>query len=362
MNRTKRTLFDLSGESDSDSAEFFAQLNSSSSSDNSDSDETVYYKHGKNPHSSPRHSSPRRSSPRHSSPRRSSPTRHDDHKNKHSPRHDNKNKNSHRSSPREHEKHVSKNECVQVDIADLEASIDLLNKNLDSRIEQIPRSDPVHLAYENVKLFVSMFYGRPEYPKIVEILGKYTRPGTIVPGTIGGFLYGCALDSYGDVTKLCSPICLNSVLPDGSSESFCPYQVWMMNEKSLEPLTDSLSDKAYVFANDFNGQTINTQTVNTQLKFTPHQINLLKQRGIKQIQVLITDRNTGRHSTIIQLTELENLPIVGHDALNSPPIVIKQINNVSSVNMGRFWSILVLIILVAIAIWLIFKYVIPRRG
>ena len=279
-----------------DSSDFFAQLTTSDSSSYSE-DETIYYKHGKN------------------------------------------GKKSKKTAKK------SKN-CIQVDLADLEASLDLLVKNLDTHPDQIAKSDPVNTAYENVKLFISMFYGREEYPKIVEILKKYPRPASVTDGTIGAFLFGCLQDSYGDISnKFCSPLCLQGVLPNDDS-SFCPYQVWMLTDTTFEPLSENSSDRAYIFSSSANP------------KFTPQQISLLKSQNVQMAQVLRTVDS--KHTTIIPLSELDNLP-VQVVAPQNQPVVIMQANNTSAVNASRAIAILIFLILIALAIWLIFKYVLPRR-
>ena len=325
-----------------DSEDFFTKLNSSSielsettsdtetthrsassfSSSSSDSTEleTVYYKHGP------------------------SDKNHHDHKHEHR-----RSRKSHKSP-----KHAPGENCIQVDLADLEASLDLLNKNLETNPARIPKSDPVYIAYENVKLFVSMFYGREEYPKILEIMNKYPKPNKIVPDTIGAFLFGCSQAEYGDISnKFCSPLCLQGILPNEqhAGASFCPYQVWVLNESTFEPISDNSSDHAYIF-------TSGPQRTDTH-QFTPKQITLLRSLGIKKAQVLRTQ--DARHITLVPLTEIDNLPVVLADQVKPANILIKQANNTASVNSSRLLAILIILILIGVAVWLIFKYVIPKR-
>ena len=239
--------------------------------------------------------------------------------------------------------------CIQVDLADLDASLQLLNKNLDTNPNRIPKSDLVYTAYENVKLFVSMFYGREEYPKIMEIMNTFAKPNKIVPDTIGAFLFGCSQTSYGDIpNKFCSPLCLHAVLPNEptGSSGFCPYQVWTMDSTSLEPISQNSSDSAYIFVSG-----------DAAPKFTPKQITLLRSLGLKQAQVLRTQDS--KHVTVIPLSELENLPIITPADSIKPAIL--QANNTSTVNSSRLLAIIIILLLIALAVWLIFKYVIPRR-
>ena len=288
--------------SSDDSTDFFAHLNSSSddSSNSSLEDETIYYKHGKN------------------------------------------------SSHKKSKKKTDKN-CIHVDLADLEASLDLLSKNIDTIPDRVPKSDPVYIAYENVKLFISMFYGREEYPKIIEIMNKYRKPNTINPNTIGSFLFGCSQENYGDINnRLCSPLCLQSILPNDDS-SFCPYQVWILTDTTFEPITENNSDRAFIFYNQ-----------NNQIpKFTQSQINLLRQQNVRMAQVLKTQDSI--HTTIIPMSEIDNLPsVVSTPSSNNPGVVIKQVNNVATVNGTRFFTILIFLILIVVAIWIIFKYILPK--
>ena len=309
-NRTKNSKTVSSSD---DSSDFFAQLNSSSddSTSSRDEDETIYYKHGKN---------------------------------------------SHHKKSKSKKKKIDKN-CIHVDLADLEASLDLLAKNIDTIPDRVPKSDPVYIAYENVKLFISMFYGRSEYPQIIELMNKYKKPNTLTPNTIGSFLFGCSQENYGDIKNpLCSPLCLQGILPNDDS-SFCPYQVWLLTDTTFEPITENSSDKAYIFYN---------QTSSTQIpKFTQQQINLLHQRNVKLAQVLKTQN--GIHTTVIPISELENLPVQPAQITNTGPanstnpnIVIKQVTNGAAVNASRFITILIFLILIIVAIWLIFKYVLPN--
>lgn len=300
---TPKTLLGTpKSKNDQDNENFFLDLSSSSITSSSSSDETVYYKN-KNTKKK-RHSKSKRTSKR---------------------------KNT---------------GCVQLDLADLEASLNILNANLDTTIDQLQdKTSPVYVAYENVKLFISMFYGRDEYSKITEILNTYSKPKTIKPNSIGAFLFGCLQSTYGDISnKYCSPLCLQSVFPDVTFVC-CPYQVWILNETSFEQISDTMTDKAYIFS-----------SLSKTLQFTPEQINLLKEKGIHNVHVLET-RDT-LHKTLIPLTHIDNLPQVKLETPLKP--IIKQVNNVSSMNSTRLLGVLLFLLIIGLLIWLIYKYIIPR--
>ena len=250
------------------------------------------------------------------------------------------------------------NASLRLEITDLDAAIDLLAKNPDVILDQIPKDDPIFLAFEKIKLFISIFFGRPEYPQILDRIGKQSRPSTINPGSAGAFLFGCSQDNYGDIdNKFCSPLCAQSVLP--KEATCCPYQIWIWSDQQFEKINESQSPHAYVFI------THNLE----RPQFTTEMINLLKLYNINSVHLLTTLNS--KHLTLLPLTPIDQLPLTS-PSTNSPSTKLSCTNcpvnghqkavkaaHQSSTAMSLFTFLIIVVIIIA-AIWLFVKYILPR--
>ena len=265
----------------------------------------------------------------------------------------------------------SSSQMIHLDLTDLDAAIEILAQNSDVLIDQIPKDDPVYLAFEKAKLFVSLFYGRPEYPQILERIAKYGKPNVITPGSAGAFLFGCSQDNYGDVdNKFCSPLCTQSIYPGSTDQlSCCPYQIWLWNPEAFTKINDSNSDQAYIYISDVDDT--------TNIKFPPELINVLNMNNVKSVQVFVT--KDSKHISLIPSTPLSNLaqynnsPIATTTAVpcadcgtaNRIQPIQRAANNGpvnssgSSGSSGIFMAIIIIILLI-VGIWLFIKYLLPR--
>ena len=76
---------------------------------------------------------------------------------------------------------------------------------------------------------MALLYDTEHYPMLVSILDSLKK-GNIGPDTVGGFLFGCFQDSYGDVVnKYCSPVCISGIQPSKADVVKCEAQVWVVD-------------------------------------------------------------------------------------------------------------------------------------
>ena len=255
----------------------------------------------------------------------------------------------------------SSSQMIHLDLTDLDAAIEILAQNSDVLIDQIPKDDPVYLAFEKAKLFVSLFYGRPEYPQILERIAKYGKPKVITPGSAGAFLFGCSQDNYGDIdNKFCSPLCTQSIYPGGPDQlSCCPYQIWTWSPESFTKINESTSDQAYIYISDIE------DTKN--IKFPPELINVLNMNNVKSVQVFAT--KDSKHILIVPSTPLSNLaqhngaPLPCANCGPTGRVQPTKIAATSSSSNSTFTNILIALIVIALivlGIWLFIKYLLPK--
>lgn len=226
---------------------------------------------------------------------------------------------------------IADDQLIHDELQHLHTAIEFLAKNSNLSLDTLPNSHPVYQAFETVKLGTALLYDTPHFTTITNFIDHLPQPKTIVPGTVGAFLFGCRQTSYGDVSRLCSPLCIQNIPVDPNTYrnqeqlSYCPYQVWAIKNHKLVPLNQSDTNRAYIYVNpDFTG-------------FTDDDLKTLKDHGIKLAQVL------KNHTTIIPMTDVDQLlqtsPSSPSWASSSP----KTCNN-------YYWLIIILIVGIIIAI------------
>ena len=133
-------------------------------------------------------------------------------------------------------------------------------------------------------------------PLLSDYISEQYRPTTIEVGTFGSYLWGCSQNYYGNVNKNCSALCAGSLdfnLNESVEMQTCQYQIWTY-DKELKLETPKISSsRGYIYVpEDWNS-------------FNKSDIERLK--NVDFASVLTTKES--KHTTIIPMTAIENLPI-----------------------------------------------------
>lgn len=242
-----------------------------------------------------------------------------------------------------------------INIERVKEALDNLVAHENEKIKDLPPESDLYKSYELVKLMASILYDTTHYQILLDLINTYPKPSTLIPGTIGAYLFGCFQNSYGDITnRTCSPICINAI-PPGKKDgvlNYCPYQIWVQQESSngrsyVQILNASNQPFAYVYLNkpvkdgEFTG-------------LSKEEINHLKENGVKNIQVYAgtpTDPTSYRSVTdIISLNDVTEAP---SDPPSSPPGVVVVPTRPIYFN---YWIILVVVLVIILIIALLFAY------
>jgi hypothetical protein len=196
-------------------------------------------------------------------------------------------------------------DLFSINIDDIDRSVEILSSNHQQSIKDLEsgKADPeVGKAYQVVRLAVTMLIGTDDYHTLTSIISSQYRPSKIIPGTIGAFLFGCFQETYGDVTKSCSPLCISGINPKGHHTP-CEHQIWVQKSSSgsskyLQIKSESTdSNRAIVYVSS------------AFIGFTKEEIKVFRKFGVDLVQVMTT--KDSKHHQIVRMTPLNRLPIVG---------------------------------------------------
>ena len=134
-------------------------------------------------------------------------------------------------------------------------------------------------------------------PYSLDLLKKEHRPTDIQINTSGAYLWGCSQNYYGDVSKFCSPLCLNS-LGNLKTEK-CQYSVWVYTP-NLTNIYSTSTSKAYIFVPE-----------NWEI-FKKEEILQLKEKGIVSAAILKTQNSI--HRFYLPVTSIDELPLSNNEA------------------------------------------------
>jgi hypothetical protein len=183
------------------------------------------------------------------------------------------------------------------DLKKLEHYVKILTNNYSVNLSKLDEHPEVQESYEIVSEKVES-----HKEQITNLILKQYRPLQILPETVGGFLFGCFQQTYGDIPPECSPLC-SSGIQNGNvlvSEK-CQNQIhiqYLDNAADVRfvKLGRSTSNRGYIFVNrDFIG-------------FTTHEITYMRNHNLYKVEILTTIDST--HHTIIKMRDLNDLPII----------------------------------------------------
>ena len=183
-------------------------------------------------------------------------------------------------------------------IDNLSADIEVLSRYHYYELNALGQNDELQQAYQR---FVDHVNNTDNLNDIIDILNDQYHPTDIKIGTIGAGLFGCLYNYYGDISKSCSAICLNSPLNIGT----CNKQIWQQYLTDVDlrfvrqynaqwQLLDNLTPQAYIFVQE----SFKYFTLTEKQHFAKH--------NIKQAQILITRH--GKHQKLTRMLPLDQLP------------------------------------------------------
>ena len=164
----------------------------------------------------------------------------------------------------------------------------------------------------------------PFIEKRFEDLGK----PSLVPGTIGSYIFGCYLTDYGlpDLNKFCTPICAASIrIPNKTEMSMRCMEKVIWTDGGDTPIFILVEDDP---SNSSNGK-VYIPWVGTAVGFkglTQGAVDEISSMGVDHIEIYGQLHNN-RYIELMKFTPVKNIPIVDR-------IRIRTIEYVSSKNGG----------------------------
>lgn len=232
---------------------------------------------------------------------------------------------------------------TEPDIQDISLN-SLISSTLKYRDEkdQFKRSAKVCIEYSDLPLTATadnkkvaraletvreIFQTNPK--KYSKILLNQFRPTIIKVGTVGSFLFGCFQNFYGDMHKICSPLCIGNL--SISSDDDCEYQVWIQDPiGEYKAITTNSNNHAYVYTNE------------EPLLFSTHAITKFREAGIKYVQVFST--KDSKHQIRTKIRPISQLPL--HDSLPIQTTLTRRLPKTSNMSFVIIGIVIILIFIV----------------
>lgn len=182
-----------------------------------------------------------------------------------------------------------------------ELALQTLSQSPDHPLRLIQIHSELNRSYAIVKYVVAALYGTSAYDKVLDAINKLPRPDTIVPGTLGAYLFGCS-------TNKCSPLCFNAI-PDKES-CHQSKQAWLLSGGERIKIVGGYEDDAIVYVTDERDQVLPLDFVDylAQNEVKKVSIDLIDQGNIKRL----VNESRLDHFKRCQQTKLgdEMLPII----------------------------------------------------
>lgn len=224
---------------------------------------------------------------------------------------------------------ISKNineyiELQKVDFNEIKKAIKLLSENHQIEIKNLAEGSKLQQSYQMIKFTVNLLRKTDQYTMIPDIIRMQYRPTVITPGTIGTFLFGCFQNCYGDVFKICSPLCIDNIPSEKYYNTECKHQIWVILDKDntynknikYGLINSNGSNHAYIYVDkDFS-------------YFNEDEIEIFKKEGMEYAQILITEKS--KHHILIKMTPIDKLPIKSNNELDND--LDNSLNNKNNIN------------------------------
>ena len=164
----------------------------------------------------------------------------------------------------------------------------------------MPKHKSLHQDHRLLNYVVGYLFHQKQYQLIVEAIETQEKPSILIPGTLGAYLFGCLLPTYGDSSKECSPLCIGSVPTPGINVcKDCDKQVWVLRRYN--------NWVSYIKVNQTNGSQ-GIIYVDTKFNgFHSYDIDKFSSYGMKRATIM--DTTSDGHHTINNECPLSALPM-----------------------------------------------------
>jgi len=208
----------------------------------------------------------------------------------------------------------------------VDQAIKNLSQHPDIKIKDLSEHKDLLKDYDLVKLTSSILYDTSHYQMLIDLISKYPKPSSVIPGTIGAYLFGCFLSSYGDLyNKTCAPVCNGSIQPPRQENhvNHCPYQIWMQQSndgKSYVLINGSSTRKlAYIYIRLSNNASFDG--------LTQEEIDTMRQNGVEVAQVYTYNPEAeNKYTAITDVVPINDLLVKKKNiSASDPPTIIQQL-------------------------------------
>lgn len=196
-------------------------------------------------------------------------------------------------------------QVIKIKLNDIKQAIANLAKHAQYPLRDLHRNAKLNRDHRLISYTVSELYHQEQYSLIIDAIEQHDKPSILIPGTLGAYLFGCLLPTYGDGERECSPLCIGSVPypPSAKGTKFCDdgcnHQVWVVQRyrKHIEyvKVNASTSKSAIIYVDSqFDG-------------FSSYQVQTFANHGIRRARVM--DTTEDGHHMIYQECQLSQLPM-----------------------------------------------------
>lgn len=118
---------------------------------------------------------------------------------------------------------VNKGNRKEIDLAKLESLIVRLSRKPSHKITNLVGD--LKRDHGQIVRYVNLLYGNEHYPVLIDLINKHFKKHkkNVKPGTIAGYMYGCAVTTNMD-NDACSSLCAGSVKMS-NEDLFCDFPV-----------------------------------------------------------------------------------------------------------------------------------------
>ncbi len=241
---------------------------------------------------------------------------------------------------------------VKIELSNLKRAIANLAGHPDFYLKDLRLADALGRDHRLVSYVVSYLYKDHQYGLIVKAIEEHEPPSILIPGTLGAYLFGCLLPTYGEGSRECSPLCIGSVpypptIKGGKiCKDRCNKQVWVLrrykNWASYTKVNNSDSRQAIIYVDtNFSG-------------FSTHDIQNFYHRGLKTAVVM--DTTDDGHHVVYNECQLSQLPLQNGQTPVAVPVTGTDTGDDSNRTAIITLSVVLVIIILVFVIWAILYY------
>lgn len=233
---------------------------------------------------------------------------------------------------------------VKIKLSNIKQAITNLAQQPDFFLKDLHKNSKLHQDHRLISYVVSYLYHKEQYKLIISAIEAHDKPSILIPGTLGAYLFGCLLPTYGEGSRNCSPLCIGSVpYPPTAGDTCkdCEQQVWVLrryqNWANYIKVNNSKSSRAIIYVDTkFQG-------------FLTYDIDNFSHHGLKR--AMIMDTTEDGHHVIVNESPITELPMQN----GQTPIINDNCND-SNQTAVAVLIIVISIIVIIFIIWALLYY------